>query len=124
MKRKKITLIVIMTIIASSLGVLLVTQNMNKQKEEVITQTNARDESIQQLEIVNDEINIREDHTTKSNTIGKVKKGEIYTILDEIKDEYYTWYKIKTENEIEGYIAGTYEETKYVELLEVKETEE
>lgn len=123
MKRKKITLIIILSIIALSLLAILIYQNMNNKKEEII-QTNKRDETIKQLEVLNEEINIRTDATTKSEVIGKVKKGEIYTILDETTDEYYTWYKIKTENEIEGYIAGKYEEDEYIKLLEIKETEE
>lgn len=123
MKNKKITLIILLAVIALSLGALLVYKNINSKTTEVNIMTNKRDEYIKQLEVVNDEINIRKDTNTKSEVLGKVKKGDIYTIIEETTDEYYTWYKIKTENNIEGYIAGKYEDSEYIKLLEVKEKE-
>ena len=113
MKNKKIILIILLAVIALSLGALLVYKNINSKTTEYI----------KQLEVVNDEINIRKDTNTKSEVLGKVKKGDIYTIIEETTDEYYTWYKIKTENNIEGYIAGKYEDSEYIKLLEVKEKE-
>ncbi|MEG2251270.1 MAG: SH3 domain-containing protein, partial [Bacilli bacterium] len=38
--------------------------------------------------------------------LGKVYNKEIYDILEIIKKDDYTWYKIKTGNNILGYIAN------------------
>ena len=128
MEKKKIILIVILFVIALVLGGLLVNKKLNSNnntKEEVV-QSNNRDESLEQLEVTNDTINIRMDADTKSEKVGKVSKGEIYTILETKEDNYYTWYKIKTSNDVEGFIAGKYkpeegQEEEYIKLLEKKD---
>ena len=106
MDKKKIILIVILFVIALVLGGLLVNKKLNSNNKEEIVQSNARDENLEQLEVTNDIINIRMEADTKSEKVGKVSKGEIYTILETKEDNYYTWYKIKTSNDIEGFIAG------------------
>ena len=128
MKKKKIILIVILFVIALVLGGLLVNKKLNSNNKEEIVQSNARDENLEQLEVTNDTINIRMDADTKSEKVGKVSKGEIYTILETKEDNYYTWYKIKTSNDIEGFIAGKYkpeegQEEEYIKLLEKKNLE-
>lgn len=123
MKRKKIILIVILFIITIGLTGLLIYRNIDKEKE-VIVQSNERDEYSEQFKVTNEYINIRTEADTKTEILGKVYKDEIYTILDTVEDEYYIWYLIKTNNDIEGYVAVQYEEESYVELLEVKEEEE
>lgn len=129
MDKKKIILIVILFVIALILGGLLVNKKLNsnnKNNKEEIVQSNARDENLEQLEVTNDTINIRMEADTKSEKVGKVSKGEIYTILETKEDNYYTWYKIKTSNDIEGFIAGKYkpEEVQveeYIKLLDKKD---
>ena len=106
MDKKKIILIVILFVIALVLGGLLVNKKLNSNNKEEIVQSNARDENLEQLEVTNDIINIRMEADTKSEKVGKVSKGEIYTILETKEDNYYIWYKIKTSNDIEGFIAG------------------
>jgi len=123
MKRKKIILIVILSIITIGLTGLLIYRNIDKEKE-IIVQSNERDEYKEQFKVTNEYINIRTEADTKTEILGKVYKDEIYTILDTVEDEYYIWYLIKTNNDIEGYVAVQYEEESYVELLEVKEEEE
>lgn len=128
MQKKKIILIVILFVIALVLGGLLVNKKLNSNNKEEIVQSNARDENLEQLEVTNDTINIRMDADTKSEKVGKVSKGEIYTILETKEDNYYTWYKIKTSNDIEGFIAGKYkpeegQEEEYIKLLEIKNLE-
>lgn len=128
MQKKKIILIVILFVIALVLGGLLVNKKLNSNNKEEIVQSNARDENLEQLEVTNDTINIRMDADTKSEKVGKVSKGEIYTILETKEDNYYTWYKIKTSNDIEGFIAGKYkpeegQEEEYIKLLEKKNLE-
>ena len=123
MDKKKIILIVILFVIALVLGGLLVNKKLNSNNKEEIVQSNARDENLEQLESTNDTINIRMEADTKSEKVGKVSKGEIYTILETKEDNYYTWYKIKTSNDIEGFIAGKYKPEEgqveeYIKLLD------
>ncbi len=126
MDKKKIILIVILFVIALVLGGLLVNKKLNSNNKEEIVQSNARDENLEQLEVTNDTINIRMEADTKSEKVGKVSKGEIYTILETKEDNYYTWYKIKTSNDIEGFIAGKYKPEEgqveeYIKLLDKKD---
>ena len=123
MKKKKIILIVIMSIVMFSMIGLLIYKNYDKDSE-VIVQSNGRDESVEQIEITNDFINIRLSNDSQSEALGKVYKGEIYTVLDKKEDEYYSWCLIKTNNGIEGYIAVKYQEESYVNFLEVKKEED
>lgn len=122
MKKKKIILIIILSIITICLTGLLVYRNMDK--EEVIVQSNDRDETLEQFKVTNEYINIRKENNTESDILGKVYKDEIYTVLEKQEDEYYVWYLIETNTEIKGYVAVQYEEESYVELLEVKEATE
>lgn len=123
MEKKKIILIIIMSVITLSLVGLLVYRNYDWEKE-IIVQSNDRDDSVEQIEITNDYINIRVENDSQSEALGKVYKGEIYTVLDIKEDEYYTWCLIKTNNDIEGYVAVKYQEESYVNYLEVKKVEE
>lgn len=126
MKKKKIILIIILFIIACVLGGLLINKKLSNNMVDTVIQSNERNETLDQLEIINDEINIRQDADTKSEKLGKVVKGEIYTILETKEDNYYTWYKIKTNNDIEGFIAGKYKPEdedvqEYIKILDKKE---
>ncbi len=69
-------------------------------------QTNEKNNSLYQLEVTIDKINIRSESTIDSKKIGTVTKGEIYTIQDFTFDDYYLWYKIKTSDGIVGYISS------------------
>ncbi len=58
------------------------------------------------IEIDIDEINVREEPTLYSNKVGKVKKGQIYKVLDiDLTDNRYVWYKIKMQNNGYGWVA-------------------
>ena len=123
MKKKKIILIIILLLITVTLTILLVLKKDDNKKEKII-QSNKRDETVEQFKVTNEYINIRLEDNSQSETLGKVYKDEIYTILEKKEDEYYTWYLIETNNKIKGYVAVQYEEESYIELLEVKEQEE
>ena len=125
MKKKKIILIIFMSIITVGLTGLLIYKNISN-KEEVIVQSNGRDNTVEQIKITNEYINIRKENDSQSESLGKVYKDEIYTVLEKEEDEYYSWCLIETKNGIKGYIAVKYEEDEYVEFLEVieKESEE
>ena len=68
-------------------------------------QTNEYNASLEQVIIITDYINIREDHNINSSIIGKVYEGEIYTVIDEYDGEYQ-WLEIETSNGIRGFISG------------------
>lgn len=126
MRKKKIILIIILLIITCFLSGLLINKKLNGNSVDTVIQSNERNETLDQLEIINDEINIRQDADTKSEKLGKVVKGEIYTIIETKEDNYYTWYKIKTNNDIEGFIAGKYKPEdedvqEYIKILDKKE---
>lgn len=126
MRKKKIILIIILFVIACVLGGLLINKKLSNNMVDTVIQSNERNETLDQLEIINDEINIRQDADTKSEKLGKVVKGEIYTIIETKEDNYYTWYKIKTNNNIEGFIAGKYKPEdedvqEYIKILDKKE---
>ena len=124
--KKKIILICFLLVII--LGEVFLLLNKDKNKEEVIVQSNKRDESVFQIEVINDYINIRKEANSHSDILGKVYKKEIYTVLDTAEDTSaegenagYQWYKIKTSNDIEGFIVGKYDTDLYVKELKPKE---
>lgn len=75
-----------------------------------IKQTNEIDTTKNQIFIVADKINIREQPTVDSNDLGDVYKGEIYTILDTKETLLYTWYQIRTSHNVVGWVASSKEE--------------
>ena len=71
-----------------------------------IEQSNMLDETKEQFRVMVNQINIRESASITSSDIGDVYYGELYTILDTIDDGIYTWYRITTEQGINGYVAS------------------
>lgn len=69
-----------------------------------------------QVKVIIDSINIREHPRADSNKLGVVVKDSIYTVLDVISDDNYYWFHIKTNNNIEGYIASNMNDP-YVEYI-------
>ena len=82
-----------------------------------VNQSNVRDTSVPQIEIIEEYINIRKEKAVSSDQLGQVKKGEIYTIINEYPETAYHWYEIKTSNGIHGYIAGQSDDVEYVKVL-------
>lgn len=72
----------------------------------IASQGNLKDPTVKQIKINTEYINIRQKYGVGNKEIGKVFKGELYTVLSE--KEYYgtTWYEIKTDKGIVGYISG------------------
>ena len=83
-------------------------------QEVIIKQSNKRDESKEQVEVITDYINIRKGNDVNSDILGKVSKGDIYTIIDKFDDSEFKLILIETSNGIKGYISGTDE---YVKVL-------
>lgn len=64
------------------------------------------------VEIVNDYINVREKPDRYSNSYQKVKKGEIYEVLDiNLESTNHFWYKIQIDKKTTGWIANPRTET-------------
>lgn len=87
-----------------------------KKVETKTLQTNTRDENVGQIEVMTEYINIREKKDVSSNVLGKVYKGEIYTIISEDVESSYHWFEIETTNGIKGFISG---KDDYVKVLEI-----
>ena len=70
------------------------------------SQSNIVDESKKQFKVLVQTINIRKEPSELSEDIGDVHYDEVYDILGEVDSSLYTWYKIKTNRGIEGYVAS------------------
>ncbi len=68
------------------------------------SQTNLRDMTKEQIQITS-EVRIREERTTLSNPLGRVYKGEIYTVLSKKEAAGHEWAEIITETGIHGFIS-------------------
>lgn len=79
-----------------------------------------RDESVNQLKVLVDNLRVRSNHSTAGDVIGYVQKDGIYNNLDtRYMDNVYEWYKIG-ENQ---WIANDSRE-QWIERLDKKESEE
>lgn len=99
------------------LGLGLVYFHFNSSKHDTVIQSNARENTVKQIKVITDYINIRESENVSSKILGKVYKDEIYTVLGENSESPYRWIYIETANGIKGYISGKAE---YVLVLEEK----
>lgn len=86
--------------------------NSNNTNQNNNQQSNQKDENVDQVEIITEYINIRSEKDVESNIIGKVYKGELYSILS-IDNSTFKWIEIQTNNNIHGYISGNDEYVKY-----------
>lgn len=84
--------------------------------DEKNTQSNKIDRTKTQIKVTTKRINIRKEANINSEDIGDVYKDEIYTVLGHIEDSNYYWYKIKTNQGKEGFIASNISDP-YVKLL-------
>ncbi len=69
-------------------------------------QSNPLNRNKTQIEIIVKRINIRKEASAESEDLGDVKIGEVYTVLSHTETDEYYWYHIKTNTDIEGYIAS------------------
>ena len=85
------------------------------------TQSNDRNTSIDQIKVIADYINIRNDDDVYSYEKGIVRKDEIYDVLDSRNGSdglCEIWYNIETSFEVNGWICGKFDNKDYVEVLE------
>ncbi len=65
------------------------------------------DQKAWKVEIINDYINVRNNHSVYDTKIDKVEKGHKYKVIDiYLEDDNYIWYKIKLDGGKEGWIAS------------------
>lgn len=86
-------------------------------------QSNDRNTSKDQIKVIVDHINIREDNDVYSYEKGTVRKDDIYTVIDKKSNESNygpceVWYHIETRFEVNGWICGKFDNKDYVEVLE------
>lgn len=79
------------------------------------SQSNQRNNTTKQIEILAEYINLRENNTTQSEIIGKVYKNEIYNVID----TNGLWVKIQTSQNLIGWIISSYKNDIYIKYLEV-----
>lgn len=71
-----------------------------------LSNDNGIDNNKNQIKILVKQINIREEPNENSQDLGDVYYNEYYDVLDKVVTDNYTWYKIKTKNNITGYVAS------------------
>ena len=79
-------------------------------------QSNKRDESKVQIKVEHATLNVRESSSTNSGRLSVVNKGDIFTVLDVVETDEFTWYKITTNLGVTGYVAAG-KQHEYVTLL-------
>ncbi len=79
-------------------------------------QSNERDDSKVQIEVEHTTLNVRASASTTSERVSVVNKGDIFTVLDIVQSDEYTWYKITTNLGVTGYVAAG-KQHEYVSLL-------
>ena len=124
---QKVKMIIFAFIVIVSIGI-VVTALIYKNRDDVVNEvvvaeSNQRDENKKQIEVIADFINIRKSRNINSEKLGKVRKGDIYTIISEENETSYKWVEIRTSNNIHGYIAGTSEYVKRLNITEDKKEE-
>lgn len=83
------------------------------------TGSNKKDENKDQIHILVEQINIRLSSDETSKDLGDVFFDEYYDVIKIEDTPTYLWYKIKTNNGIEGYVASKKNE-KWLEFLPQK----
>lgn len=81
--------------------------------------SNERDESKDQILILEEFVNLRKEASTDSKKIGKVYEGEVYTVLERVDGEDYVWYKIENMTNEVGYLCAGANHA-YIEFLEAQ----
>ena len=90
----------------------------NDEEEVRVFQSNDRDDTKEQIEVITDYINIRKNKSIDSEIIGKVYEGEIYTVISQDDSNPYYFIEIETKDGKHGFISG---QDGYVEKLSVLE---
>lgn len=87
---------------------------LQEEKVDIIGNPVQRNNKVNQVEVLIDNLNLRESYSTNSKRIGYIRKG-IYNVLDKKENEGYTWLKVEN-----YYIASREGWTKYYPKEEIK----
>lgn len=112
--KKFIIFLVIVALIGAGVGGYMLYKKKNEEKRI------AEIKKGWHIEVTNAYINVREDPTSLSDRIAKVKQGEVYKVLDLVnkkKEKECYWYKIELKNKKEGYVCNPKSDkaTRYLE---------
>ena len=116
--------VIIITCIATTIIIGILTFSVIKSKNNVSMQSNERNKDKIQIEVVADSVKIRESKEPNSQVIGNVYKNEIYSVISEDKESQYKWLEIETANGIKGYIVGIEAYVKKLETTIIIEEEQ
>lgn len=111
--QKKILLLLILLIMVTT-GCRYINNNPNVSNKKVGT-SNELSNNLQ-IKILNKYINIRKEKSTSSEILGIVKKDSVFNVLDYEKVNNYLWVHIKTNNNIDGYVASN-DDNEYYEFI-------
>jgi uncharacterized protein YgiM (DUF1202 family) len=79
------------------------------QLDEPVTMPEAEETDLLHVQIIADVLNVRETASINSTIVDKVKENAVFQVMEEAMDaESQVWYKIKTEQEVLGWIFGAY----------------
>lgn len=115
--KRILKILVIAILLVNVIGCNKKESNVIKNEKEKIS--NEYNEQVFQIKVINDYINIRKSNSVNSDDLGQVHKDDIFTVIDYKADDKYIWFHIKTNNNIDGYIASE-KDNPYVEYLNLK----
>ena len=101
--KKFIIFLIIVVIIGAGVGGYLFIKKQNEEKRI------AEIKKGWYIEVSNDYINVRDEATTLSDRLGKIKKGEVYKVLDFVnkkKDKECYWYQIEFKKNKKGFVCN------------------
>ena len=71
-----------------------------------LAQSNGRNSKVLQIRVLQDFMNVRKDASENASIVTQAGKDDIFSVLDVVYELPHTWYKIKTNQGVEGYIAS------------------
>lgn len=118
-ENKKLCVLLIVTLVLVA-GNITLSVMPYKDKE-----SNPRDESVTQVKVLTEYLNVREEPDITSFKKGIVYQGQIFTVLSFENSRKFYWFEIETESGLHGYIATqkdkkNNETEQYLEILEME----
>lgn len=70
------------------------------------TQSNPRNSKVLQIKVSAEYVNMRKDSSLDAEVVSQVEEGDVFSVLGVKYELPHTWYKVKTNGGIVGYIAS------------------